>query len=183
MSITFSGLKVDNSIRTSNVFFQDGSRMDSGPYIFSSYLVDSTQVNDSTTFTERAVMNTSPIVNTSGFTVNSSNVTVPVDGIYRMYVSAFYAVPTPSASPDRQSVEVTFGVNESALPFVGSQGYLRDPGTGDTLGAGNYVSTASLEIFQNLSEGDRISLFFRRSANNGTVRLDGINSTIYIIKV
>jgi hypothetical protein len=136
-------------------------------------MVDTTTINDSTTFTALSVIDTTPQFQSGGYTIASDGVQVPDTGIYRVSTSAYMTTDIA-----RASVEMQYTINGSSANCadIASMGYIRGSN-------GHAESSLSLSTLMSLTAGDKIDLTFRRAANASTVVLQGASSSINIERI
>lgn len=135
-------------------------------YYFKTFLTNNSIVNDSASFTVRNVFNTNPDINNSGFTVNSSTITVPSGGLYECMVNCYF-----TSSVARSNVGVSFEIDGVTQDEVSASNYIRS-GSGH-----NEASTHLCSLFT-LSSGSTVKLAFAYLGSTGTVTLEGSNSSI-----
>ena len=126
-------------------------------------------------FIQKSVIDTSTTFNNGGYSVSSSDITVPDDGIYQVTFNCFMNLPS-TANVQRPSVGVQIALNGSEQGEIAAMGYIRDS-------AGHEETTVALTTLLDLTSGDTIGLMFARLANSGTVNLVGENSAIMIMRV
>ena len=140
------------------------------PRVCKTFLTLNSTVNNSTTWTQINVFNTTPEINDSGFTVASTGITVPVAGIYCCSVQAVF-----TANSARTNVGVSFAINGTKQLEASLGNYIR-------AATGHNEASTSFTTLYNLSASDEIRLQFRQFAGNGTVTLT-TESHVAIYKV
>lgn len=127
----------------------------------------SVDFNSSTSYYRVSAFNTTPLINDSGFTISSSGVTVPSDGLY--FVS--FNVQLTSLG-QRVGPTVAIGVNNSVDDsIVASHTYIRSASGHDT-------SSANGSGLLDLSSGDVVEIFSKRDTDvtNATNSTAGVGS-------
>ena len=137
-------------------------------------MTDNTSVNSSTSFTNYNVLNGTAAFNTGGYTVTTSGIEVPADGVY-MVTSNIY-VNNPS--DQRIKVEIAFSVDDVVENEIGSTMYIRNS-------AGIVDSSAHLTSYLSLTSGERVNVVFRQAglADSATTTLSGANSALMLNRV
>lgn len=134
-------------------------------------LVNNSDVNDFTSPTRLNVFNTSPLINTGDYSVESAGIRVPESGIYEFYVNADY-----SRGADRDNPAFRFFVNGSDQGYTASSAYMRGED-------GHNNASSNMKALFNLDANDRLELAFFREGNSGNSSLNGSNSIAYVRKV
>jgi len=165
-----SGSAVNLSAGTKDVFISVPAAA-SGFVGLQTPLSNNGSVNSSATQTQRDCFNTSTTFNYGGFTIATSGVTVPRDGIYRCYVNCWF-----SATITRPNVSVAFGVNSTVESERSASDYIRNT-------SGHNEASTNLMAIYELSASDEVNLFFAQESLSGTVQLIGANSHFSIEKL
>lgn len=165
-------LDVNGNVSASS-FIGDGSQLTgigSGLQTIFKTICISENVNFGS-FTKGSIFNTSPDVNQGGFSVTSTDITVPEDGIY--LCSFNFRISSSSA---RTNTFASWGINDTNQGEYAASAYIRNASGHDN------SSLHCTTIFE-LSADDELQVYFQREANNATTTLIGSSSTVSIIKI
>ena len=128
-------------------------------------------VNSSTTFTERAWINTSPQFSSGTWSATSSAITVPNAGLYLVQVNWYL-----TGSVARTNIGLRFAINDTQQSEIAAHNYIR-------AASGHNESSVNMSTTFNLSASDQISIYTAQLSAAGTVTLLGSNSTIAITQL
>lgn len=124
---------------------------------------NNSSVNDNASPTQQNVFSTAEF-NFGGYTVASSGVTVPYDGIYELYANCHFQSAGVRVAP-----AISFGVNGTARSELSGSSYIRNAG-------GHADSSTNLKVIAELSASDEVNLMFSQFGAAGTVNLQGASS-------
>lgn len=139
--------------------------------IFKTQLVDSSTVNDSTSFVNRNVFDTNPVINNSGFSVTSSAIIPPSEGIYECCVTCYFTSTSARTNP-----AIAFDIGGELQNEVSASTYIRASSGHDE------ASTTLCSIYLIPGNSD-IRLRFAQLGASGTVNLVGTSSSITIYQI
>lgn len=162
---------------TASTFTGDGSGItnppSASPIVFAckTTLLNSTAINNTTSYTQLSVFPASFVFNVGGFTMTSAGITVPETGVYLCLANV-----KEFSTSERPNAAVKFTINGTAQTQTGASGYIRNLGNHSS-------SSVHLDTIYSLTVGDEIGLAFASLANNGTVNLTGANSSVCLYRV
>jgi len=142
-------------------------------YCVSTQLVDVANVNAGSAgvFTTYNCIDTSPIFNVGGFTINQANgITVPVRGLYMICFNCYMF-----STGTRENVEVGISI-EGKLSNFAAHGYIRDADS-------HQNSSVGINQISYLQPGQTANLMFAKEAAGSTVALIGANSHFAMAKI
>lgn len=131
-------------------------------------------VNDSSTFTQRSVFSTgTPLINEGGFSVSSSSITIPSTGIYLISGNFHF-----SSSVSRSNVGVRFHnqTTNTSLNDITASNYIRNASS-------HNMSSSHLTTIYEFSANDQIGTYFRLEGASGSVTLVANSSTVEILRL
>ena len=134
--------------------------------------IENTLVNNTETFTVRAVYNATPVINVGGFTVSTSAIEVPSTGKYICAADIFL-----QGNIQRANVGMSWAVNNTRQTGTAAGAYIR--GT-----SGHDESSLHLTEVLDLVAGDEVQLMFARLARSGNDDINTrVESSVSIIKL
>jgi phage baseplate assembly protein gpV len=169
-SVDTDSLTVNNNATVSGDLTVNGT-INGGPVAFKTFMINNSNVNDTTTPTVRSVFNTTPDINSGGFSVNSTDITVPESGIYTVSFNCYF-----TSGSSRANVGVSVDINGTQQGEYSASDYIR-------ASSGHNEASTGLTALYSLSANDEISLRFFRHADGGTVTLEGPESSISVYKL
>ena len=114
---------------------------------------------------------TTQVYNVGGFTRADDGITVPSAGLYQVSYTAYM-----TSTAQRPSVQSKFSINGVEQAEIASMGYIRAT-------ASHNESSTTLTTIYELEANDKVNLLFAKAAGNGTVLLQGANSSMSLVKV
>lgn len=136
-------------------------------------LQNDSSVNNSSSFSNFNVFNNT-IINEGSFSVSSSGISIPDDGIYLCSLLCKF---TNTDGNSRTAPATRFSINGSAQGEISCSSYMR-------ASSGHEESSNSLTTIYSLTSGDTVGLQFSNQGQyTGTSRLDGGNSTVMIERI
>lgn len=133
------------------------------------FLTSNSNVNDTTTYTNRSVFPTTFEINNSSYTTSSTGIIVPESGLYEVTFNCFFSGTSRTNVGVRWTINGTGQSEESASDYVRAQD-------------GHFEASTNLTTVYNLSGSDELGLQFRQHADGGTVTLQ-TQSHVMIKKV
>ncbi len=134
--------------------------------------INTTPIN---TFVFYDVMNSTPLINSGGFTISGSVITVPETGLYLVNCTMFMKLPA-AANVQRPSVGMRVAIDSIEQPEISAMGYIRDA-------SGHEETSVLLSTFYSMAAGQELTVLTARLATSGVVELVGDNSSIAISKI
>lgn len=129
-------------------------------------------LNNTETYTVRAVYNATPLINVGGFTVSTSAIEVPSTGKYLCAADIFV-----DNDKEKTNVGMAWAVNNTRQTGTGATAYVRDRD-------GHNESSLHLTEVLDLVAGDEVQLMFARIARSGNGDIaTRTESSVSIIKL
>jgi len=173
--LTIVNANVSNDLTVTNAIVTGAltvnGKIFGNPVAFKTFMTDDSNVNDTTTSTVRSVFDTSPVINSGGFTVSQSDIIVPETGIYNISFNCYF-----TTGNDRTNVAVHVDINGNQQGERSASDYIRSSG-------GHNEASTHLTALYSLSANDEISLRFFRIADAGGITLRGSESSISLYKL
>lgn len=146
------------------------------PVILKLNCIDNADINDTETWTSRAIFDVSAApINLGGFTFNSSIITIPEDGIYQCIFNFF--IIAPDTTEARMNPGARWSINTSLQNEIAASAYIRSE-------QGHDESSLHLSSVFQLSSGDALSVYWSQLGGiDVDVYVSGQNSNVQIIKI
>ena len=134
---------------------------------------DNNQVNASTSWTNRNVLNTGGITyNVGGFTIANNGITVPQQGLYQVIANCRI-----STTDYRTNVGIRYYIDNVAQPDQALHNYIRYAND-------NNEASDNLVAIYFMNANQRVNLRFRAEGRTGiTCNLSGANSTFTVWRI
>jgi len=164
-----------SSLSSGDILYYNGSNwINKSPVILKLNCVDNANINDTTTWTNRAIIDTSAAINEGGFTFDSSSITVPEDGIYRCSFNFYIVEPGVDI---RMNPGARWVINGTLQNEISGCSYIR-------AGSGHQTSSLHMTTIFDLSANDVLKIYWAQLGATGTsVYIEGSNSGINIEKI
>jgi hypothetical protein len=167
LATTNTGIDVTGTLSATSVT-SGGNAVLTSVKSFKTFMTADATVNGSTTYTTKNVFNTAASINVGGFSVATSGVTVPEDGVYMVMANMMYNSTVVRVNPGFR-----FAINGTGQPEEALSAYIRSA-------SGHNEASSSLSTMYNLSANDVIGLQFAQEGAAGTVNLEtGSHIAIY----
>ena len=128
-------------------------------------------VNSSTTYTERAWINTTAQFSSGTWSATSSAITVPNAGLYLVQVNWYL-----TSSVSRSNIGIKFAINDTQQSEIAAHNYIRNA-------SGHNEASVNMSTTFNLSASDEISIYSAQLSSWNCYTLEGTSSTIAITQL
>lgn len=133
----------------------------------------------------RSWLNTTAAFSSGSWSATSSEITVPVAGLYMISVNIYFVQDTSANTNQRSNPRVSISINGTAQTERTAHSYTRNnlANTNDPTAANNHIETsANGTFYYQLNANDEVGVYSQRLATGGVLNV-GSESAITIVKI